>query len=314
MDMSGLELARRFYEHCAPLLRQRIPDVMERAAVGLVGEGSECFGCDDGLSQDHDWGPGFCLWLPRKQLQQESERIEAAFAALPESFEGMPSRLLPARRRGRVGPLAIEDFYLGLTGLSTPPQDWRQWLAVPEWRFAAAVNGRVFHDGAGIFSRWRSVLEQGYPEDVRLKKMAARCMQMAQSGQYNLQRCRARRDAVAASLAQGRFVESTLSLLYLLNRRYMPFYKWAWALAGRLSVLGPAICEKLHRLVSLPAAECCAARALVPTVEEICFLMAAELRRQGLSAVPHDWLWDHGPALMRHVRTPELLRMDLLQE
>lgn len=312
--MKGLELAREFYNFCAPLLQQRIPDVMTVAAVGLVGEGSECFGCDDALSRDHDWGPGFCFWLPRELLQRERQRIEAAFAALPESFEGMPSRLLPDRRMGRTGPLAIEDFYRGLTGLSGPPQDWREWLSVPEWKFAAAVNGQVFHDGAGIFSRWRAVLEQGYPEDVRLKKMAARCMQMAQSGQYNLQRCRARRDAVAGSMALGRFVESTLSLLFLLNRRYMPFYKWAWVLAGELPVLGASICEKLQRLVLLPTSECCAARAWSPAVEEICFLMAAELRRQGLSGVEHDWLWEHGPALMRHVRVPELLHMDLLQE
>lgn len=311
--MKGMELARQFFNVCEPLLQQRIPDVMAVAAAGLAGEGSECFGCDDALSRDHDWGPGFCLWLPRDVLKKEQERIEAAFAALPDSFEGMPSRLVPHRRMGRTGPLATEDFYMGLTGLSEPPRDWRQWLSVPEWKFAAAVNGQVFLDRAGHFSRWRTVLEQGYPEDVRLKKLAARCMQMAQSGQYNLQRCRARRDVVAGSMALGRFVEATLSLLFLLNHGYMPFYKWAWVLAGSLPVLGAAICEKLQRLVQLPTTECCAARALLPVVEEICCLVAAELRHQGLSDVGHDWLWDHGPALMRHVRTPELLRMDLLQ-
>lgn len=311
--MKGMELARQFFNVCEPLLQQRIPDVMAVAAAGLAGEGSECFGCDDALSRDHDWGPGFCLWLPRDVLKKEQERIEAAFAALPDSFEGMPSRLVPHRRMGRTGPLAIEDFYMGLTGLSEPPRDWRQWLSVPEWKFAAAVNGQVFLDRAGHFSRWRTVLEQGYPEDVRLKKLAARCMQMAQSGQYNLQRCRARRDVVAGSMALGCFVEATLSLLFLLNHGYMPFYKWAWVLAGSLPVLGAAICEKLQRLVQLPTTECCAARALLPVVEEICCLVAAELRHQGLSDVGHDWLWDHGPALMRHVRTPELLRMDLLQ-
>ncbi len=31
-----------------------------RIAVGLVGKGSDCFGFDDVLSQDHDFGTALC--------------------------------------------------------------------------------------------------------------------------------------------------------------------------------------------------------------------------------------------------------------
>ena len=39
--MKGLELSRAYWEKCAlPLFRRELPAFLERAAVGLVGEGS----------------------------------------------------------------------------------------------------------------------------------------------------------------------------------------------------------------------------------------------------------------------------------
>ena len=62
--MQGIELARRFYEACGiPMLTQQFSAVADRIAVGLVGEGSECLGFDDATSQDHDFEPGFCLFV-----------------------------------------------------------------------------------------------------------------------------------------------------------------------------------------------------------------------------------------------------------
>ena len=61
--MKGLELSRSFYEGAgAPMLQERFPELLGRIAVGLAGEGSECFGFDDELSADHDFEPAFCLW------------------------------------------------------------------------------------------------------------------------------------------------------------------------------------------------------------------------------------------------------------
>ncbi|MCR5563122.1 MAG: hypothetical protein K6F46_07110, partial [Desulfovibrio sp.] len=91
--MKGLELAERFYTTCRPRLMQAMPRVMARAAAGLAGEGSECFGLDDEISQDHDFGAAFCLWLPKDLLEAQRETIEVVFRTLPESFEGFGSRL-----------------------------------------------------------------------------------------------------------------------------------------------------------------------------------------------------------------------------
>lgn len=310
--MQGLKLAREFYQVCQPILRAELAGIMDTAAVGLVGEGSECFGCDDAQSQDHDFGPAFCLWLPREILLAEQPRIEAAFAKLPGEFMGLESRLAPQRRQGRVGPLSIEDFYAFFTGLDHAPATWQQWLAIPEYQLAACTNGEVFEDAGGAFTHWRTTLLDGYPRDVLLKKITARCMVMAQTGQYNLPRSLQRNDPVAAMLAAARFAEAALSFVFLCNRRYMPFYKWAGKLAGELPVLGTQVAQTLNVLALAPMQGDQASEA-VAAVEDFCTHAANHLRAVGLSSAPGNWLWEQGPQIMRHVKEPALLRMDMLQ-
>ena len=53
--MNGLVLARAYWERTGlPAFEAQLPEALKRAAVGLAGEGSECFGFDDAFSRDHD--------------------------------------------------------------------------------------------------------------------------------------------------------------------------------------------------------------------------------------------------------------------
>ena len=156
--MKGLELSRAYWEKCAlSLFRRELPAFLERAAVGLVGEGSECFGFDDEISQDHDWGPGFCLWLPEGEWAEWQDAVEALLARLPDTYEGFPARMAPAKRMGRVGPLSIEGFYGRFIGMPQPPQTWKQWRLVPEQFLAVSTNGAVFSDRLGVKRCWASI-------------------------------------------------------------------------------------------------------------------------------------------------------------
>lgn len=309
--MTGLELAKSFYAACKPILCKAIPDIMKQAAAGLVGEGSECFGCDDNLSHDHDFGAAFCLWLPCDLLRANQERIETAFATLPMEFQGFTSRLVPAARHGRVGPLPLENFYYFFTGLKQPPDGPRQWLSIPEYQLAAATNGLVFEDPLGKFSSWREILLNYYPRDVWLKKLASHTMLAAQAGQYNLPRALTRADGPAAMLAAARFAENAINLVFLLNRRYMPFYKWASKLGRKLPRLGLRLGQMLDDLAAQPLRGRGDMEAAT-IVEEFCALLAAELRSSGVSNVEDSWLWAHGPNIIRNVKDVDIKRMNLL--
>ncbi len=314
MISDGLSLSRRFFEASRPLLMEHLPDIMPRSAAGLAGEGSDCLGFDDAFSRDHDWGPGFCLWIPDEMLRSHLDRIEDALAALPSDFEGLPSRMAPGRRMGRVGPLPLKGFYRRFLGMDHVPATWREWLSIPEYHLCSCTNGAVFMDAGGEFSAFRNALLAYYPEDVRRKKIAARCMIMAQAGQYNLPRSLQRGDVAAAMLAAARFAEAALSMAFLLNRRYMPFYKWACRMTETLPAPGPRTATTLRLLARTPWDSREHGEEAVQAIEELCAEVAAELRRQSLCAIDGNWLWEAGPAVQKSVTDPELRRRNVMED
>ena len=87
--MKGLELAELYYnEFGKKMIEERFPEHQDRIAVGLVGEGSECYGFDDQVSRDHDWGPSFCLWLDHDDYHKIGSRLQEEYNRLPARFHG----------------------------------------------------------------------------------------------------------------------------------------------------------------------------------------------------------------------------------
>ena len=62
--IKGLELSRAFFDaYGRTLIETEFAPFADRIAAGLVGPGSERYGFDDGVSEDHDFCAGFCLWI-----------------------------------------------------------------------------------------------------------------------------------------------------------------------------------------------------------------------------------------------------------
>lgn len=307
--MKGLELARAYFEEAAlPQLKERFPEYLPRIAAGLVGEGSECFGFDDDISRDHDWGPGFCIWLTKEDYQAFGGVLQAWYEMLPRSFGGYGPRSQSPQGDGRVGVFPVGGFYARFTGLERAPQTLREWRALPESYLATVTNGAVFRDPVGEFSAIRKAILDFYPEDYCLKKMVARAAIMAQSGQYNFPRTLKHGETVAAQLALSEFIKTGMSMIYLMNKRYMPYYKWSHRGLKDLPVLG-STAPLFARLASDESAA-----GKQAAVEEICAQVIEELRRRGLTGSPSDFLLDHCPEMMGHIQDPEIRRMHIMAE
>lgn len=286
--MKGLELARQYYEtYGTEMLREQFADVLPYLAIGLVGSGSECCGFDDEASQDHDFEPGFCIFLPEETVidRRTEFLLERSYAKLPKEFMGYARTPLSPVGGNRHGVLRMEEFFLAKTGTPNGNLSPEQWFYVPEQNLLEATNGAVFADPYGKFTTIRETLRY-FPEDIRRKKLAGHLLLMGQAGQYNYLRCIARGDTAAAQLAVFEFVQSALHSIYLLNHTYMPYYKWCFKGLNTLSRLGD-LAKDLEHLISSGNADQ-TAKKKTELIEEICQKTADELRAQNLTTLQNN--------------------------
>ena len=238
--MNGLELSRAFFaEFGMPMLEREFPDQLPLLAAGLFGSGSECFGYDDSVSRDHDFEPGFCLFLPDESIvsRRTAFLLERAYAKLPREYLGVRREILSPVGGARRGVLRISEFFSDKVGSPDGVLSLEQWLSIPENALAEATNGLVFFDAYGLVTEIRKRLSS-FPEDVLRKRVAGNLLLMAQAGQYNYRRCLSHGELAAAQLAIVEFVESAMSAVFLLNRKYQPFYKWRFRAFRELPLLG----------------------------------------------------------------------------
>jgi len=304
--MRGIELSEKYYhEYGERMIAAKFSQYQDCIAVGLVGDGSECYGFDDLISRDHDWGPGFCLWLKKDDYGKIRKALQQEYEKLPQSFEGF-KRLTSQFGVGRVGVFEIGEFYEKFIGLPRAPETLDQWLYLPENYLAACTNGKVFFDPLGEFSRIRTEILNFYPADVRLAKIAARCMSSAQSGQYNYQRSIKRNEYYVAQYAETKFLSDILSLVFLLNRQYTPFYKWAHRAVRKLPLLGNFIYQKVDDLITTLQSDKKAA-----IIEEISVEVINSLRQEGLTDSESNFLLDHGPIIHSKIKDKNLIKRDI---
>lgn len=306
--MRGIELSKAYFEEYGkPMLEKDFGEHLDRIAVGLVGHGSECFGFDDEISLDHDFEPGFCIWLTDEDEQSFGFRLFRTYSKLPREFMGVKCLDRSAMGAKEKGVRTISEFYRAYTGRSGAPECWQDWLYTPSHYFSEATNGEVFCDPLGEFSRIREIIKNGMPEDVRLKKIASCALRMAQSGQYNYKRCIAHGELGAARLALGEFAKNAAELAFLLERRHAPYYKWIFRAMRELNALG-YLANKIEELITLPSDETLRIELLI---EEISAVFIGCFKKQGITEATCGFLESHAYSINDGIKDSEIRNLHI---
>ena len=330
---NGMQLAKEYWQTYGKQLLElpKFRDYKNRIAAGLVGHGSECYGFDDEISRDHDFGPGFCIWLTDEDYAKIGEDLQSAYNDLPQEYAGFGSREETPRAKScegskRVGIFSISEFFENITGFSTAPSqnEPHLWLSLSEPTLAAATNGQIFADPLGEFSKTRQSFKL-MPDDVRISLISRRLGMMAQAGQYNVPRMLARKDGAAAWLSINEFVRATASIVFLLNNPisagYLPYYKWQFAalrkLSNRMASRLSGVANQLESLMRLSSAACFggigfgegtkgsseAESKINEIIQNVCNEVVQELKYQGLSDCNETFLEWQRPYVEAHINS-----------
>lgn len=310
--MKGLELSEKFYyEYGEKMIKENFAEIEKYLAVGLAGSGSECFGYDDEVSQDHDFEPGFCIFIPDESIidSRTEFQLERAYAKLPKEFMGYKRSPLNPVGGNRHGVIRISKFFEAKTGDANADIPTVGWFCIAEQFPLEATNGKIFCDNYGLMTQLREKIAY-MPEDVRLKKLAGNILLMAQSGQYNYGRCIKRGETAAAQLAVTEFVNTALKVIFLLNKKYMPYYKWTFRALRELEKLN-GLYDDLEYLISSGNNEKEAAEKQ-EMIESISAKVIAELSAQKLTRVDSPELERHAYSVNDMIKDPEIRNQNIL--
>jgi len=294
--MKGLELSKSyFYEYGLPMLEEKFKNYLDKMAIGLVGHGSECFGYDDEISLDHDYKPGFTIWISEDLEKEIGFKLFREYDKLPSEYQGVKVQK-ESMFEGSQGVHTINEFYKFYTGLDRLPETIEEWMRIPDFYLAEATNGLVFMDNEGTFTKYRNQL-LNRPEDIRLKKLASAIFYMAQYGQYNYERCIKHNEKLAAANCLTEFAKNTAFAIYLLNKKYAPYYKWLFRGLRDLPILAN-IYYDLERLLENPYN----VEENKNIIEGICKLIEEELRKEGLSDKTCDYIEPYAYCINNHIK------------
>lgn len=301
--MKGLELSEEFYNQYGKALCEQFSHIQTEFAIGLAGSGSECFGYDDEISRDHDFEPGFCIFVSDNLDSRTEFALERAYAKLPKEFMGFKRSPLSPVGGNRHGVIRMSDFFKAKTGYPDGKLSLYDWLTVPEQAVAEATNGKVFCDVSGAFSKIRERL--GYmPEEIRLKKLAGNLVLMGQTGQYNHGRCKKRGDIAAAQLCVNEFVKHSLNAIFLLNKKYVPYYKWTFKALRELTILSE-LSTPLEALL-------CGSSDKQDVIESVCEKITEELKNQGLTSYKGTEAEGHAYSVNGRIQNEEIRNIHIL--
>ena len=312
MMMKYLDVSKLYFEkYGRPTIESEFPELVGKYAAGLVGRGSECFGYDDVTSLDHDIEPGFCIWLPDDVYEISGRALQDAYDSFPKEFMGISLIRSSYQKEKRKGVFSISEFYTELIGYHTIPVNNMMWTSIPQYALAEATNGAVYIDTYGEFSQIRTGLLNYYPEEVVYLKLSKCFLSMAQSGQYNFERCLRHGETGAAVLALDTFVREAVRAAFLLNKKFCPYYKWS--LRSLSEINGMQVLSQALDYLLIGSNEGNGLISKIRTIEKVSRIFIDLSKCRGLSSSDSDYLEPHAYQIRSKIKDPQLLTYHIFE-
>jgi hypothetical protein len=228
-----------FEEAVKPIISASFPKLKFDAA--LIGTGSEILGLDDLVSTDHHWGPRIQLFLSDSDLITYKNEINDLLCNhLPYTTQGYSTnwsepdpadgdnQFLKTINSGRVNHrieiTSVNKYLKHNLALSSLILTDIDWLLVPEQKLLEFTMGKVFYSGLGELENARNHISY-YPENVWIFKLMSEWDHIAEEVAF-VGRTGSIGDDLGSRIEATRLVRHIIRLLFILNKRYIPYAKW----------------------------------------------------------------------------------------
>ncbi len=211
--IKGLDLAYAYYNENKEMLFKHIPaSAKEYISIGLFGLGSECYGADDEISEDHDFDQGFIILVEDSIDKKDFLKIKEAYSMMPKNYRRF--YLLNQSKHG-VHYLSEYLRILGVDDINNISAESK----------ALIYNGKIFYKGIlTSFDNLRYDLRKKSNYDF-LIDLSLKALDINKYIPYNLKRALDRNDLYTYKSLKNNLVNHLMEFYYLYHKQYLPHDK-----------------------------------------------------------------------------------------
>lgn len=223
--IKGLELSESFFNENKALLFKKIPSsAIEYITIGLFGFGSECYGVDDEISEDHDFDQGFIILVEDSVPLTDFLKIKQAYDCLPKLYKRFC--LLNQTKHG-VHYMKEYLNYLGVNDIKNISDESK----------ALLLNGKLFYQGfASTFANLRYDIRKNSNYDF-LIDLSLKALEINKYIPYNLKRSLDRGDLYTFKSLKNNLVNHLIEFYYIYHKMYLPHDKLRLKLMDNNSII-----------------------------------------------------------------------------